>query len=298
MADRQLCFRLVQERKLAELLPPPRYGGVLEASGVVVHGGRYFVVFDNVRRIAQIGQNLEPGSADHVWLGRLRPGEGYEDIAFSSTLGRFYALIEAEKHADGTYKAIIEEFDAQFRYKGRGTVDISFEKRNRGFEGLVAVRANGGNYLLALCEGNEGRAGGRGRTPGGGRIHVLKKRGQGWQSIAQVRLPSSLDFKDYSALALRGDRLAVVSQKSARMWLGRLRLKSWTIEDDGRTYDFPRNANGKRQYCTVEGVDWLSPTTFVMVSDLRKKGYPDRCARTDQSIHIFRLIRSRARRAS
>jgi hypothetical protein len=298
MTHRRNGFRLVQERKLAELLPSLRSGGVLEASGVVVKNGRYFVVFDNVRRVAQIGSNLKPGSADHVWLGRLRGGEGYEDIAYSATLRRFYALIEAEKHPDGTYKAIVEEFDEQFRYKGRGTVDVPFEKRNRGFEGLAAVRSNGADYLLALCEGNDGRAGGRGRTPGGGRIHVLQKRGRGWQSVSQIRLPSSLDFKDYSALALRGDRLAVVSQKSARMWVGKLRLKSWTIDDDGRTYDFPRNQEGKRLYCTVEGVDWLSPTTFVMVSDLRKKGYPGRCSRTDQSIHIFRLSGSRAVRAS
>ena len=289
MSDRPGGFRVVRERKLADLLPAPQYGGVLEASGVVVKDGRYIVVFDNVRRIAQVGPSLAPGSADHSWLGRLRQGEGYEDIAHSSHLRRFYALIEAEKHPDGTYKAIIEEFDEHFRYKGRGCVDVAFERRNRGFEGLTAVRSNGGNYLLALCEGNEGRAGLRGRTPGGGRIHVLQRRGAGWQSVAQIRLPSSLDFKDYSALALRGDRLAVVSQKSARMWIGKLRLKTWTIDDDGRTYDFPRNAQGKRRYCTVEGVDWLSPTTFVMVSDLCKKGYPDRCAGTDQSIHIVRL---------
>jgi hypothetical protein len=289
MADRQSGFRVVRERKLVELIPAPQYGGVLEASGVVVKDGRYIVVFDNVRRIAQIGPGLAPGAADHSWLSRLRQGEGYEDIAYSPHLHRFFALIEAEKHPDGTYKAIIEEFDEQLRYKGRGRVDVPFEKRNRGFEGLTAVHSNSADYLLALCEGNEGRAGIRGKTPGGGRIHVLQKRGQGWHSISQIRLPSSLDFKDYSALALRGDRLAVVSQKSARMWIGKLRLKTWTIDDDGRTYDFPRNAQGKRLYCTVEGVDWLSPTTFVMVSDLCKKGYPARCAGTDQSIHIFRL---------
>jgi hypothetical protein len=295
MARQESGLRLVRERKLAELLsasPPIR---VLEASGVVVKDGHYLVVFDNIRRLARIGSNLEPGSSEHAWVGRLREGEGYEDIAYSATERRFYALIEAEKHPDGTYKAIIEEYDAQFRFKGRHRVNVPFEKRNRGFEGLSAVRSNGVEYLLALCEGNEGRAGVRGNTPGGGRIHVLRKGGQTWQSIAQIALPSSLDFKDYSALALRGDRLVVVSQKSARMWIGKLRLKDWTIRGDGNTYDFPRNEYGKRLYCTVEGVDWLSDNTFVMVSDLCKKGYPDRCGRTDQSIHVFRLSGSRAK---
>src|SRR5215510_2095847 len=65
MVDRQSGFRVVRERKLVELLPAPQYGGVLEASGVVVKDGRYIVVFDNVRRIAQVGAHLKPGSADH-----------------------------------------------------------------------------------------------------------------------------------------------------------------------------------------------------------------------------------------
>jgi hypothetical protein len=167
-------------------------------------------------------------------------------------------------------------------------VNVPFEKRNRGFEGLTAVRSNGVDYLLALCEGNEGRAGARGNTPGGGRIYLLQKSGQAWASVAQINLPTSLDFKDYSALALRGDRLAVVS-RNRRACGSDASPEKWTISGDGRTFDFPRNKNGKRLYCTVEGIDWLSANTFVTVSDLRKKGYPDRCARTDQSIHIFRL---------
>jgi len=282
-------LRLVRERKLVELLHDSWSGGVLEASGVVVTDGRYFVVFDNIRRIAQIGTSLVPGSDEHRWVGRLRDGEGYEDIAYSASQRRFYALIEAEKHTDGTYKAIIEEFDAEFRFKGRRWANVPFEKRNRGFEGLTVVQSNGEEYLLALCEGNEGRAGARGKTPGGGRIHVLRTVGAMWESVAQIALPTSLDFTDYSALALRGDRLAVTSQKSARMWIGRLRRTDWTVTGAGCSYDFPRTSTGKRLYCTIEGVDWLSDTSFVMVSDLRKRGYPDRCARTDQSIHIFRL---------
>jgi hypothetical protein len=298
MAHRQTGLRLVRERKLAELLGGAGNIRILESSGVVVKDGRYLVVFDNIRRIARIGSTLEPGSSDHAWVGRLRDGEGYEDIAYNASRRSLYALIEAEKHPDGTYKAIIEEYDTQYRFKGRRRVDVPFEKRNRGFEGLCAVRSNGVDYLLALCEGNEGRAGVRGNTPGGGRIHVLKKSGQVWQSIALIALPSSLDFKDYSAVALRGDRLAVVSQKSARLWIGKVRVKDWTIRDDGRTYDFPRTEKGKRLYCTVEGVDWLSDNSFVMVSDKCKKGHPDRCGRTDQSIHIFRLSGSSTNTAS
>jgi hypothetical protein len=263
-------------------------GAVLEASGVVVKDGDYFVVFDNIRRMARIGADFTPGSATHAWIGRWREGEGYEDIAYSPDLGRFYLLIEAEKHPDGTYKAVIEEYDDKGRFKSRGWVNFAFEKRNTGFEGLSAVRSNGQHYLLALCEGNEAQPGRAGQTPGGGRIQVLQKIGRMWQPVAEIKLPRNLIFKDYSALALRDDHLAVVSQKSSGMWIGTLRQRDWTIVGAGHTYDFPRTKRGKRLYCTVEGLDWLSADAFVMVSDLCKKGYPVRCARTDQSIHIFR----------
>jgi TRAP-type mannitol/chloroaromatic compound transport system substrate-binding protein len=45
---------------------------------------------------------------------RLEPegGEGHEDIAYSTHLRRFFLLIEAEKHPDGTYKAVIEAASA------------------------------------------------------------------------------------------------------------------------------------------------------------------------------------------
>jgi len=283
------CLRLVRERKLADLLPAPRNGNVLEASGVVARGGDYFVVFDNVRRVARVGADLAPGSGAHAWVGRWRAGEGYEDIAYSADQGRFYLLIEAEKHPDGTYKAVIEECDEAWRYKGRSWVNFPFQTRNTGFEGLSAVRWSGADYLLALCEGNNCLPGREGHTPGAGRIQVLQKSDGAWQPVASIKLPGDLSFKDYSALALRGDRIAVVSQKSSRMWVGRLRLKDWTIVGAGRTFDFPRTPKGRRLYCTVEGVAWLAADTFAMVSDLRKKGYPSRCERTDQSIHIFKV---------
>ena len=282
-------LRLVRERKLAELISRPPDGDVLEASGVVTNGREHFVVFDNVRRAARIGADLLPGLGTHGWLGRGRVGEGYEDIAYSPHQRRFYLLVEAEKHSDGTYKGVIEECDEAWRYKGRRSVNYPFETRNTGFEGLSALRWRGVDYLLALCEGKRAARGKAGGGSVGGRIQVLQAGARSWQPTTEIALPAGLDFKDYSALALRGHRLAVVSQKSSRLWVGTLRPRDWTIAGSGRTYEFPRTKKGKRLYCTVEGVDWLSGNTFVMVSDLRKQGYPNRCGGTDQSIHVFRL---------
>jgi hypothetical protein len=287
MATRELT--LVKERKLSDLITAPRGSSVLEASGVVLKGGAYYVIFDNIRGIARIDPSLSPTSKRHGWFGRLRSGEGYEDIAYSPQLRRFFLLVEAEKHRDGTYKGIIDECDEHGAFKARRWVDFTFKKRNTGFEGLFAIRWERRDYLLALCEGNRCKAGKAGRRGGGGRIQVLARKGSGWASVAVIKLPPTLDFEDYSALSLRGDRIAVISQQDSRLWVGTLRRGAWTIAGRGRTYDFPRTKAGKPRYCTLEGLCWVNDRTFAVVSDLSKRSYRAKCDKKDQSIHVFRL---------
>ncbi len=281
------------EHKLADYVPPPAADGVLEASGVIPKGPHYYVIFDNIRRIGRVHRSLKVGDPRHGWFGRKRDGEGYEDIAFSPRTRRFYLLIEAEKHPDGTYKAMIDECDEQAGFKKRRWVDIPFERRNTGLEGLSAVRWRGQDFLLALCEGNRCRAGRAGRKPGGGRIHVLQCNGARWQSIAKIKLPKSVRFEDYSAVAIRGQRIAVVSQQSSQLWIGTLRFGDWTIEDNGVVCDFPRSKKGKIKYRTVEGLAWLTDHSFVCVSDYSKRQPTKRDRKKDQSIHIVELPKSR-----
>ena len=285
---------LVAERKLSDLITPPRGSSVLEASGVVAKDGSYYVIFDNVRRVARVDAGLDAGSGTHGWFGPRRSGDGYEDIAFSRHTRRFYLLIEAEKHVDGTYKGLIDEMTEAGRFERRRWIDFPFATRNSGFEGLSAVRWQGRDYLLALCEGNRCRGGRKGRKPGGGRIQVLHRAGAMWKPVATIALPPRVAFEDYSAVSLRGNRIAVVSQQTSRLWIGTLRFGDWTITGRGSIYDFPRTKKGRLKYCTLEGLCWLSPRTFVLVSDLSKGGYAKRCRKRDQSIHVFRLPNERA----
>jgi len=294
MAKRQV-LRIVKERKLSDLIAPPRGGAVFEASGVIAVGKHAFVVLDNVRRVARIALHVRPDSQAHQWVGASRQGEGYEAITYSPGTGRFYLMIEAQKHPDGTFKGAIEEYDDHWRFRARRWVDYEFDKRNTGFEGLASVESRGRHYLLALCEGNNCRDSRKKKKRGQGRIHVLERRGRLWRPIARIKLPQQVGFKDYAGLAVRGTRLAVVSQESSRLWIGRLRIGRWKIDGRGRIYEFPRTKKGKKRYCSVEGISWLSPQTLVSVSDLSKKRHPKRCERTDQSIHLISLA-SRARR--
>jgi hypothetical protein len=292
---RHPVMALVAERKLADFIDPPTPDGVLEASGVIAQGAYYYVIFDNVRRIARIHRSLDPGLKRHAWFGRKREGEGYEDIAFSAATRRFYLLIEAEKHPDGTYKGLIDECDESANYKRRRWIDVAFDKRNTGFEGLAAVRWRGRDYLLALCEGNRCRGGRAGRKPGGGRLHLLQRSGTVWKPVARVKLPQSVKFEDYSAVALRGRRIAVISQQSSRLWVGTLRFGDWTVADEGTIYEFPRTKKGRIKYRTLEGLCWLTDRSFVCVSDLWKGPHRRRYRKKSQSIHVFKLPRQRAR---
>ena len=117
-----------------------------------------------------------------------------------------------------------------------------------------------------------------------------ERRGRMWNPVARIKLPQHVKFKDYAGMALRGDRLAVVSQESSRLWVGRLRPATWTIAGRGRIYDFPTNKE-RQEAATArwKGSRGSRRTTLVAVSDLRKKRHPKRCAKTDQSIHVFRI---------
>ena len=95
---------LVTEQRLQNLIAPPKGSSVLEASGVVAKDGDYYVIFDNVRRMARVDAGLVAGSRAHGWFGQRRGGDGYEDIAYSPQTRRFYLLIEAEDCA-GCHRA-------------------------------------------------------------------------------------------------------------------------------------------------------------------------------------------------
>ena len=129
--------------------------------------------------------------------------------------------------------------------------------------------------------------------PGKGRIQVFKRASETWEHTGTIRLPKAVRFKDYSSLDFRNGLLAVISQATSAMWIGRLNAQPGGTEDllldDGWLYLFPRDDKGRIMYCNPEGVAWLGNDRLAVVSDKWKNDQPKRCARHDQSIHIFRL---------
>jgi hypothetical protein len=276
-------LELIREEKLFRLIPGRTKKSRLEASGVALADDKTaFVVFDNLNQIARIELSLR-GPASNRLLPAPSLGAGFEDIAVDARTGRTFCLVESVIDFDGVFRGYVSEYDRLGRFERCVRLPPTFKKENKGFEGLAHVRHKRREHLYVLREG--GYRTSNGRT---GRIDVFVRAANGlWQSSHLIHLPVSAKFKDYSALAYRDHQVAIVSQESARLWVARLDEKTHAVIPGSDTvYRFPG-----RSYGTVEGIAWLSADTLVAVSDRKKKGQPARFARTDQSIHVFRIPR-------
>ena len=137
----------------------------LEASGVVRGNGSYYVVFDNLHKVAKIKEDFPKGSKKPAkkptWVNTNRNGPGFEDIAYDKKNHRFFLLVEAHLKDSGTLFAKIDTFTKEFRFYEWKWVNFPFSHQNKGFEGLEHIQRRGKDYLLALCEGNQCMGGGK-----------------------------------------------------------------------------------------------------------------------------------------
>ena len=281
-------LELVDECKVADLLPDASRDVDHEASGVLAKDGKFFVVFDNHTSVARLSGDVAPHPLNGLF-GMAHVDDGYEGITYNEHKDRYYLLVESRKHKGGRYRAEIVEFDEALSYVKSRPVDFEFKTGNKGFEAVCHVRRDGQDYVLALCEGNKCKSGNKGRKPGGGRVQVFEKRKKRWSHIDTIKLPKSVMFEDYSGMTIDGGRVAVVSQQSSMLWIGVFEEAAWSWCDDGRTYQFPRTTDGEIAYGNIEGVAWMTRSRFVTVSDRRKDDQPDHFADKDQSVQVFDL---------
>ena len=285
-------LRLLAEAPVRDLLPDggsPRG----EASGVLALDEKLLVIFDDSTVIGVIGADLTRVDGNHtvgpvpLSAGGRHAGRGYEDIARDAATGHLYLLVEALRRGN-RFQARVEELDGDFRRRSQAWLDFTLEEENKGMEGLTCARRDGELYLLALCEGNRCRGGSAGEQPGGGRIQLFRT-GHGTHPHAgTIKLPPQLWFTDYSSVAVHGDRIAVISQRSSALWVGAFTPGSWDLADVGATYEFPRDPDGHVVYGTVEGVSWLDDDHVVVVSDRADRTEP-RWRTKHRSVHIFTI---------
>jgi hypothetical protein len=278
---------LLAEAKITDLLGDSPTGR-FEASGVVVKDGVSYVVFDDSPHIARIADFTTTTAGSALLKPEGDGHSGYEDIAHDPGTDRFFVLIEGLRRAKG-FMAKVAEYDGAFNHVATDWLDFPLGGSNKGLEGLACRSRGGETYLLALCEGNRCRSGAAGRRPGGGRIQIFAKGRGEWEHTTTMRLPETAWFEDYSSVAVAGDRIAVVSQASAALWLGTLRHSAWELADEGLIYRFPGDVEGRTAYCTPEGVAWLTADRIVVVSDKAKPAQRRGCRAKDESIHLFAI---------
>ncbi|HVI45768.1 MAG TPA: hypothetical protein VM802_12910 [Chitinophaga sp.] len=274
----------VAEAKVYKLLPGYDKSEKFEASGVYYLNGYFYVVCDNRYKIAKIKSTLPINSSDNTLLGSGSGDSQFEGITYNSTApARFYVVEETVQNGS-TYQPRIREYDAAMSYLSSKWADYYFSSSNsnKGFEGIASVYRGGVEYMLGLVEGT-------------GKIPVLKKTSTQWQKVAEITLPASASFGDYSDLTLYGNKIAITSQEDSRLWIGTLSDTSWSVSG-GITYSFPTGNDqgvvgpgGKVLYANVEGVSFLSATRIVVVSDKAKSDQPSYQTYKDQSVHIFDL---------
>lgn len=266
---------LVREKNLADLLPADmRY----EASGVALHGGSLRIVFDDSTRVADV----DPGLSSAVLGPGSKSASQYEGITVAtSPAPKTYVV----KEGAGGRGAIVT-VDDQGTVLSNEPTDIDFAGSDKGLEGIAWL--DDVERLLVLCEANG--CGRPGPAAEHGLIKSLRHEPGSWVTETTLELPAQAAFDDYSDLALlpEGDgrhRLAVLSQESAAVWIGVLTTKPLALSSPGIVYGFPKAA-GKTQYCSLEGIAFLDPTTVALVSD-RSKSHGG-CTKAE-AVHIFAL---------
>ncbi|MEM7183699.1 MAG: SdiA-regulated domain-containing protein [Spirochaetota bacterium] len=265
-----------KERKFASLLP--EFEKSQEASGLTYTGEKFYVVFDNHNKVAQVAKDLESAKL-YPTPYQLSDFEGIT----SSDQG-FAIVVEAKKKKRRTIPQVLL-LDKAFQALAKQNIDIDLQKSNKGIEGITRVNRGEREYYFLLCEGNY-CVSTKKKDRGNGRIYVLERYANELNLVAEIAIPKQAKFRDYSGIDIRGGNVAIVSQESSALWLGQLSWTSWQLKHQS-LWNFPEES-GETVYCNVEGVAWISEDRIAVVSDKAKKK-EKQCRKKSEMIHIFQV---------
>lgn len=274
----------VAEAKIYKLMPGYDKKDKFEASGVYYQDGYFYVACDNLYKIAKIKSTLPENSSNNSMLSSGSGDSGFEGITYDNNNTPNFFVVEEAVQSGSVYHPRIREYNASMVFQSSmwAQYDFTSSNSNKGFEGIAWVFRNGEDYLLGLVEGT-------------GKIPVLHRTSSQWEKVAEITLPSSVTFNDYSDIAIYGNKVAITSQEDAQLWIGTLSATSWSITG-GTAYNFPKGnssgvvgAGSNVLYGNIEGVSFINANQIVVVSDKAKDDQPSYQQYKDQSIHIFNL---------
>jgi len=256
----------------------------IEASGVYYNNGNYYIIFDNLHKIAIIKQDFSIINSNQ-WLGkeRAKRKSGFEGITYNPLTNKYLVVQESEKFQNKIIP-VIHEFTHDFETSDSYDIDFLLKNENKGAEGITFFKIKNESYILLLFEKpntlNQS-------TNEVGNILVLKKKNGYYEEFAYLSLPKNVNFDDFSDIAWNGSKIAVLSQESSSLWVGEL-TEELTWKNAGNTYYFPKR-EGEYLYCNLEGISWINETTIVLVSDTSKKKQPSICKEKSEMIHLWKI---------
>ncbi|MCB1142789.1 MAG: hypothetical protein H7A24_03870 [Leptospiraceae bacterium] len=274
-------FELIDEKKISDLIH--KKNNKFEASGVASLDGFFYVIFDNHSIIAKIPHDLNKKESQII---KVRPKvHDIEAISIPESEGPFYLIREAKKFGK-QYLSILYRVDFSGKILDSLEIPFPFREANKGAEGLSIQKRNDKIYLFVLFEKEKESPKEKGRF---GSLLIYEWKKFEIKELAFLDL-SFTGFKDFSDLSIRDDRIAIVSQESSALWVGKFDFDRLEIQSDGEFYRFPRDKNGKHLYCSIEGVSWIDEKKLVFVSDVSQKRKRHlKCKPKDASIHIFQI---------
>lgn len=304
---RDQALKLIDESPFAGLFRDLRNQTKFEASGVAYDSttDSFLAVFDSSMSVARFDARLRFRGDENVLIGERVRESQFEGISpFSVEDNTWLLLAEAVPGSSNKQKNKGEEGVwypeitlAQFHQGSnsydvveRCRVDFELTHENKGFESIIYLPEK--ELLLGLCEGNYCVGGKRGRDRGHGKIVVSKlTRGAGgcqWTVVDMLDVPNVANFQDYSAMAIRDGKMAILSQEDAALAL---------VDFDKDTVNFgnttgvvmhlPRDVHCNIVFCNAEGIAFVDPYRFLIVSDKAKKAQPMACRAHDQSVALF-----------
>jgi hypothetical protein len=257
---------------------------IFEASGVVAQGNYFYLVFDNRYAIGKIINTLAQYNSANSLLSNGSGTSNFEGITYNTYDNATWYVVEESVKNGGVWNPRIRSYDNAMNYQNNQWVNYNFSSstNNKAFEGIAYVRRNNQDYLLSLVEGT-------------GAIVVMQLIGSTWTKVTEFFLPIS--FSDYADITLFGNKIAVVSQEEATLWVGELSQTSWSIvPNKSILYEFPKGnssgvigAGNNILYGNIEGVSFIDDSTIVTCTDKASTSQPTYQTYKDQSVQIFRL---------
>lgn len=269
---RVLKPRLTKQVKFKDLL---RQDDVYEASDCVVRNGEVYTVFDNTYRVAKCNVSLNAIQATLLVKADMEDGESqYEFIGYSEELNRLVLGMEMDANKRAESVNAIALGPTSYTVNRRYPFDLfKFPEVNLGFEGIMVIDA----LYFMICEGFACGPGSSSRDRG--RIAVFRRSGVAMRYVKTMLIPPSLGFKDFASLGYRNGKVLVLSQESAAFAILDIDLDALELDDSDLTIvEFPKD------YCNLEGADWIGGNRFVLVTDKTKKNQKSECVKNSQSI--------------